>query len=422
MKELNISTININTIISTINTLGEPWRSIIWLAVILLLALCADLAARKIILSKLRKFSERTATEWDNILVDRGVFRRLARYVPAVLVYFLLPLALPQGEALLTLRRLVLSGVIVVTALFLSSMLNGIAAIYRRYEISKLRPIKGFIQIFQILIYICGLVLAVTTALGVSPLGILSGIGALSAIILLVFRDSILGIIASIQLSVNNQVHIGDWIEVPQFGADGDVVDISLQSVMVRNWDKTIVTLPIYALTSSSFKNWRGMSESGGRRIKRSLHIDMTSIRFLDDDQIQRLQRLPLLREYLKRKEQEIRLHNSGEVSVSRRLTNIGTFRAYVEEYLKFHPHIHDPDSMTCMVRQLPPGPEGLPLEIYAFSREQDWTVYESIQSDILDHLLSILPEFSLSVYQKPGTQDLQMISRSFGARNEEKS
>lgn len=399
------------------NTLDENLRTPIYLVAIALLALLADLIMRGLILRNLKKLADRTSTKWDNILIEQGVFKRLARYAPAILLYFLLPLALPPqaGDILEILRRLILAYMIGVSILFLNSLLHGITTIYQTYDFSKSRPIKGFMQVLHILVYIGGIVLIATTIVGVSPLGILSGIGALSAVIMLVFRDSILGLIASIQLSANKQVRIGDWIEVPQFGADGDVIDITLQSVLVQNWDKTIVTLPIYALTASSFKNWRGMSESGGRRIKRALYIDMNSICFLDDDDLHGLEQIPLISDYLKQKREELAGHNSSDGGIPRRLTNIGTFRAYIAAYLKSHQFIHD--SMTLIVRQLPPGPEGLPIEIYGFSKDQNWAAYEGIQADIFDHLLSILPEFLLSTYQHPGSHDIRMLSRSLKSR-----
>lgn len=399
------------------NTLDENLRTPIYLFAIAVLALLADLIMRRIILRNLKKLVDRTSTKWDDILMEQGVFKRLARYAPAILLYFLLPLALPpQAEGILEIfRRLILAYMIGVSILFLSSLLHGITAIYQTYDFSKSRPIKGFMQVLHILVYVGGIVLIATTIMGVSPLGILSGIGALSAVIMLIFRDSILGLIASIQLSVNKQVRIGDWIEAPQFGADGDVIDITLQSVMVQNWDKTIVTLPIYALTASSFKNWRGMSESGGRRIKRALYIDMNSICFLDDDDLHGLEQVPLISGYLKQKREELAGHDSSDGGIPRRLTNIGTFRAYIAAYLKSHQFIHD--SMTLIVRQLPPGPEGLPIEIYGFSKDQNWAAYEGIQADIFDHLLSILPEFLLSIYQHPGSHDIRMLSRSLKSR-----
>jgi miniconductance mechanosensitive channel len=300
----------------------------------------------------------------------------------------------------------------------LDSMLSSIQEIYQRFEISKKRPIKGYLQIVKIFLFIIGTVLVVTTILGTSPVGLLSGIGALSAVILLVFKDSILGLVASVQLSANNMIRIGDWIEIPDFGVDGDIIDVTLQTVTVRNWDMTIATVPIYTLISSSFRNWRGMTESGGRRIKRALYIDMNSIKFCDKELLSRLWRFRLLKDYLTEKEQEIAAYNQSlnideenEYFNGRRLTNIGTFRAYVSAYLHAHPMIHD--DMTFLVRHLAPTDRGLPLEIYVFSADQRWAWYENIQADIFDHLLAVLPLFDLAVYQSPGSLDLRLLAKN---------
>jgi miniconductance mechanosensitive channel len=250
---------------------------------------------------------------------------------------------------------------------------------------------------------------------------LLSGVGAMTAVLLLVFKDTILGLVASIQLSANDMVRVGDWIEMPACGADGDVIEVALHTVKVQNWDKTITTIPTYRLIADSFKNWRGMSEAGGRRIKRSIHIDQQSIRFLTDDEITKLKRFALLREHFESKRRELdeasgQLGDAAhEVVNRRRLTNIGVFRAYVRSYLRAHAQVHD--AMTLMVRHLEPGPEGLPIQIYCFTKTTEWLPYEDIQSDIFDHLLAILPEFGLRVFQQPAGSDLSELVRS--ARNE---
>ena len=399
-----------NAFFSLFESLDDLPRRLIYLAGLIILILLVNLIMRKIVLGILRRIISKTPQTWDDTLMKQKVFTRLVSYVPAVIIYLLLPLIFPSGDLLLILQRLILAYMIAISVLFLNSLLDSINVIYQTYKISRSRPIKGFMQVLRIVVYLVGVVLMVSTLIDRSPLGIFSGIGALSAILILVFKDSILGLISSIQLSANNQVSIGDWIEVPQFGADGDVIDISLQSVMVQNWDKTIVTLPTYALVTSGFKNWRGMMESGGRRIKRALAIDLNSIRFFDDDDLKRMEEIPLLRDYLRQKRQELEEHNRSDRGiVRRRLTNVGTFRAYIAAYLKFHPHIHNSDDMTFLIRQLPPGSEGLPIEIYVFSREQDWAVYESIQADVFDHLLSVLSEFSLAPYQHPGSYDFRI-------------
>jgi len=346
------------------------------------------------------------------------VLNRLSRVAPALVVYFMNPLAVPEIEWLtVAIQRGSIAYMIIVTVLVIDSLLEAGNDIYVNYsEHAKQRPIKAYVQLLKILAWIVGVVLVITTLLGTSPLGILGGIGAMSAVLLLVFKDSILGLVSGIQLSANKMVQIGDWIEMPRYGADGDVIDITLQSVKVQNWDKTISTIPIYSLVSDSFKNWRGMSDSGGRRIKRSISIDMQSVRFCTSEMIEKLKRYALIRDYVETRAADIEAFNAdqgyGEADVlsSRRMTNLGTFRAYVAAYLRSQPDIHQ--DMTFLVRQLQPGPTGIPLEIYVFSSDQVWANYERIQADIFDHLLAAIPEFDLRVFQAPTGYDLRMAGR----------
>jgi miniconductance mechanosensitive channel len=257
---------------------------------------------------------------------------------------------------------------------------------------------------------IVGGLLVIAALLDRSPVILLSGFGAMTAVLLLVFKDTLLSLVASVQLTAQDMVRVGDWIEVPQFGADGDVVDVELHTIKVQNWDKTITTIPTHRLISDSFKNWRGMSASGGRRIKRALHIDASSIHFLSEEEIQRYRRFRMLREYLAGKEGELAEYNSQVESADlaepdrlvnyRRLTNIGTFRAYAWRYLRQHPRIRQ--DMTLLVRQLSPGPQGVPIELYCFTNTTAWNEYEDIQADIFDHLLAIVPEFGLRLFQQP--------------------
>ena len=389
----------------------------ILLLAVLVLSLIAGLIARRITIKLITSYAKKTSSKWDDIIVKKGVFHRLTDYAPSVVSYLLLSQVFPADSPVLMIaQRIILVYMIAVSMMVLNKLLRAITAIYQTYEIARSKPIKGYLQIVSIFIYITGLTLMVTTLLNTSPLALLSGIGALSAVILLVFKDSILGLVSSIQLAANNLVRIGDWVEVPQSGADGNIIDINLQSVKVQNWDKTIVTFPISTLTNAGFKNWRGMSESGGRRIKRSLAIDMHSIRFLSNEELDALEQVTLIQNYIQQKRQEIapapqpatpQATTSGGTGSelllpklnNRQLTNVGTFRAYIVAYLKAHPLIHN--NMTFLVRQLSPGPHGLPLEIYVFSNQQDWGIYEDIQADIFDHLLSVLPAFSLKLYQR---------------------
>jgi miniconductance mechanosensitive channel len=288
--------------------------------------------------------------------------------------------------------------------------------IYRLYPISDRRPIKAYIQLAKLIIYILGAVTCVALLLGKSPLGLLGGIGALMAVLILVFRDTILSLIASIQLAANDLLHRGDWIELPQFGADGEVIDIALHAVTVQNWDKTIVTIPSYKLMEDSFKNWRGMRETGGRRIKRSLLIDQTSVRICDGEMLKKYERIDRLKPYLKTKLQEVGSDDThrdptddSDYLNRRMLTNLGTFRAYALAYIKENPKLSD--DLTVMVRQLQPTPDGLPLEIYVFSKETDLFNYEGVQADIFDHLLAVLPYFDLRVFQHPTGRNFDMLT-----------
>lgn len=385
---------------------------------ILGLSFLANFIAKRVIVALIGKIVSKTESKWDNIIFERGVLTRLSHLAPALVIYFLGNLAFPENEAVTNvIQRLAVAYIIGITILIADAFLSSVDDIYATFKISRTRPIKGYIQVGKILVYIVGLVLIVTTLMNTSPLGILSGIGAMSAVLLLVFKDSILGFVASIQLSANNMVHIGDWIEMNNYGADGEVIEINLQTIKVRNWDKTITTIPVYALVSDSFKNWRGMMESGGRRIKRAVNIDIQSIRFCSDEMIAKFKKIEYLKDYIEKKLVEIDDYNrNNKIDISdmvngRRLTNIGTFRAYITEYLNRHPKIRN--DMTFLIRQLQPGPQGLPIEIYVFSSDQRWAHYESIQADIFDHILAVIPEFGLRVYQEPSGGDIHHLAHA---------
>ncbi len=375
-------------------------------------AVIIDLIAKRVLVRTVRAFANRSRASWDDALVTHNVFGRLAQLVPALIVFVGVPIGpgLPEGGAQV-LRNVAMGYVVLMLTLALTAMLSAASKIYAASPIAKGRPLKGFVQLVQIVVWIVGGVLIVATVLDRSPLLLLSGFGAMTAILLLVFKDTILSLVASVQLTAQDMVRVGDWIEMPQFGADGDVVDVQLHTVKVQNWDKTITTIPTHRLITDSFKNWRGMSQSGARRIKRAIFIDVSSIRFQTQDEVDHFTRFALLKDYVKNKEQQLADYNAGlatEVDAEvnrRRLTNVGTFREYAYNYLKNHPKIHK--DMTLIVRQLGPGPEGLPLEIYCFTNTTEWAVYEDIQSDIFDHLLAIVPEFGLRLYQKPAGSDL---------------
>ncbi len=383
------------------------------IAAAFLVSLIVNLIAKKILLSIITKTVKKTKNSWDDELVKQGLFDRLARITPVLVLYFAVPAIFPEVEAVSTfLQHVLLAYMIGIILLVINSLISAVNTIYTTYEISKNRPIKGYLQIVKAIITIIGVVLMVTMILNKSAIGLLSGIGAMSAVLMLVFKDSILGLVAAAQLSGNDMIRIGDWITVPDFGADGDVIDISLQTVMIQNFDKTLVSLPIYSLVSSSFKNWRGMNTSGGRRIKRHLSIDINSIRFCTQEMIERFKKVDILGEYITCKQQEIdndnkiKQINTSEMINGRRMTNIGVFRAYIAAYLRRHPMIHD--EMTFLVRQLQPTDKGISLEIYVFSRDQVWANYESIQADIFDHLLASIAFFELAVYQSPSSLDFR--------------
>jgi miniconductance mechanosensitive channel len=331
--------------------------------------------------------------------------------VPALVISAGIVLIPDLPAAAVTVVKNVANAFIILTlAMTLAAALNVAETIYNRRPQAKLKPIKSFIQIVKIAVYSIAAILIIATLIDRSPIILLSGLGAMAAVLILVFQDTLLSLVAGIQISSTDMVRVGDWIEMPALDADGEVVDIALHTVRVQNWDKTVSAIPIRKLVTESFKNWRGMQESGGRRIKRAISLDQTSIRFLMPEEIERLSRLRHLEGYLKGKLVELKAWNSrlGDRSRidanTRRMTNVGTFRAYVEAYLRDHPQVHQ--GMTLMVRQLRPGPEGLPLEIYCFTNTTAWGEYEAIQADIFDHLFALLPEFGLSIFQNPSGAD----------------
>jgi miniconductance mechanosensitive channel len=340
-----------------------------------------------------------------DVLTRSGLSRRAARIVPAVIVYLAIPLVLPGGGwPTVAVKRLTLAFLALTSAHISAAFLDAVLLIHQASadEQAKRTPVKSYLQLVKIFLYIIGAILAVTALANVSPLGILSGVGAMSAVLMLVFKDLIIGFVSSMQLSSNDMVRIGDIIDMPKYGADGSVIDITLQSVVVRNWDLSISTIPIYSLISDSFHNWRCLAESPGRRVKRSLYIDARSVRFLTQAEIEKLSAIPLLSAYMRDKLAEIGTHNGknnvsgGNITAERRLTNLGTFRAYTELYLKSLPIIA-PD-MPFVVRLLQSEAIGIPLELYFFCSEKVWINYEHIQSDIFDHLLAIITEFGLGI------------------------
>lgn len=345
----------------------------------------------------------------------RPVSVRLARIVPAFIVYqgVLAVPHLPPAVVLVT-RNVAAAFIILTVVMAMAAALTLVNTIYSRRPEAASRPIKGYLQVVKIILFVIATILILATLIDRSPLLLLSGMGAMAAILMLVFKDTILSLVASVQLTSNDMLRVGDWIEMPELNADGDVIDIALHTVKVQNWDKTITTIPTWKLINESFKNWRGMEESGGRRIKRALLIDQTSVRFLEPAERERMRRFALIDDYLESKQDELEAWNARMVEAgrdavnARRVTNLGTFRAYVASYLKAHSGIHQ--DMTQMVRQLDPTPQGLPLEIYCFTATTSWIAYEGIQADIFDHLIAILPEFGLQLYQQPSGLDVARL------------
>jgi len=344
----------------------------------------------------------RTATRWDDLLFDQHFFNRFALLVTPLVIQLVLQYTGWEFQSAHFLIRGLQIWIVLSILLMLSSLMDGINRIYESYPMAKHRPIKVFIQVIKIFFYCMGLIIVISILVNKSPEALLVGLSAFAAVLMLIFKDSILGFVAGVQLIANRMVRIGDWIVMPSHGADGEVQEINLTTVKVQNWDKTISTVPTYKLVSESFTNWRGMQESGGRRIKRAVYIDIYSIHYLSDAEIEVLRQSVLLRDYIERKIMELNDYNAnrGTLLDERRLTNIGTFREYMESWIASNPDINL--SMTHMVRQLQPGPTGVPLEIYCFSAKQAWVDYERVQSDLFDHLFAIFPLFNLKVFQYP--------------------
>lgn len=371
----------------------------------------AYLAAKKVLLRLLKVLVRKSKAKWDDILFRNKVFDRLTLIVPALVMEAFAPSIL-QLRAWID--RAAACLVVLGIVLALDKLLGAVGDIYQEFDVSRTKPIKGYLQVLKIAVYCIGAIVAVSLLLDRSPALLLGGIGAATAVLLLLFQNTILGFVAGIQLTENDMVRIGDWIEMSKHDADGEVMEISLHTVKVRNWDNTITTIPSYSMVSESFKNWRFMTKSGGRRIKRAVYIDLASVRFCDAEMLERFRKIQYIREYLEHKTAEIRAFNREHaatpdaVANGRHLTNIGTFRAYVEAYLRHQPGIRS--DMALLVRQLAPTESGLPIEIYAFTNVTDWDAYEAIQADLFDHILSIVPEFGLRIFQKPTGQDLKTL------------
>ncbi|NQT78539.1 MAG: mechanosensitive ion channel [Bacteroidetes bacterium] len=386
--------------------------------VILIISILGFFIAKLLIIRTLHLVVARSKNKWDDILAEKKVFSKLSYLAPAIIINFFIPYILSESQLLIRIIELVTSIYIVLVVLnVISSVLNAFYDIYQTFEIAKEKPVKGYIQVAKIFAYIIATVIIITILLGDNSLGWLAGFGAFSAVLMLVFKDPILGFVGGIQLSANKMVRIGDWIEMPKYGADGNVTDITLTTVKVQNWNKTITTIPTYALITDYFKNWRGMEDSGGRRIKRSINIDMNSIKFCTTEMLERFKRIEYVSEYVVKTESALEKYNSrknidNSVLVNgRRQTNIGVFRAYLKGYLSNNPKVKN--DMTFLVRQLQPTEGGIPIEVYVFSKDQEWAKYEDNQADIFDHILAVIPQFDLRVFQSPTGRDFQNLNKS---------
>ncbi len=378
-------------------------------------AVAAYIITRRVVLPFVHAAVRRTSFKWDDVLLDAPLLHRLSVGVPLVLIWFAVRAIPDLSDTWIdTLERITNSSLVIVGFSVLGALLSDITELYQQTDRSHYKPIRGYVQIARIGLYLFGTVFVAAILVDRSPWFFVSGLGALMAVILLIFRTTILSLVASVQITQNDLIRVGDWIEMQKYDADGTVLDITLASVKVQNFDKTIVSIPTYKFIEEAFRNWRGMQESGGRRIKRCIYIDMSSIRFLTEQEISRFAQFDPLRDYMSAKIDEIRTWNSrlatgdGHVADTRRLTNVGTLRAYLVNYLQRHPDIHK-DGMTLLVRQRDPGPHGLPIEIYGFTTDTDWTEYERIQSDIFDHVLAMIPEFGLTVFQSPSGTDVKL-------------
>ncbi|WP_083750104.1 mechanosensitive ion channel family protein [Rhodohalobacter halophilus] len=400
---------------------GESAEAALGLALIFLIASLVHLIIRVWIVRLLTKFDEKTETEWYAIILRHKLPQRALFMIPLLIIYNGLELV-PQFHEDVTsfILRVTAALMILVGARVFDAFLSSMHSLYLLRPDAHLTPIKSYIQLGKVIVYVLAGFFIISSLADKSPWYFLSGIGAVMAIILLLFRDTLLSLVASVQLTSNDLIRVGDWIDMPQFGADGDVIDIALNTVRVQNWDKTITVIPTHKFLEHSFRNWRGMQESGGRRVMRSLKIDLSTVRFLSFREIEKLKESHLLKEYIEGKMKEIGEYNekylkghSSTLTNGRWLTNIGTFRRYVIEYLKKHPNARQ--DMTMLVRQLEPTETGLPLQIYFFAATTVWAEYEGIQSDVFDHLLAIAPEFGLKVFQQPTGYDFRELKHQNG-------
>ena len=387
---------------------------------IVFVAMIVHWITKVIVIKVIHRLVENTKTEWDDYLLKRKVFQSLSHLTSAMVFYYSCNFSeiLEVTSFMTTFTNVYFVIIFVMVA---SGFLKASNDIYLTTPYAATRSIKGYIQLGMILVYFIAGIFIIAFVFKKSPMGLLTGLSAIAAVLMFVFKDTILGLVASIQLSANNMLKPGDWIEMPSHNANGTVVDISLNTVKVQNGDKTITTIPTYSLVADSFLNWSGMEESDGRRIMRSIKIDMKSVRFCDEQMLNKFQQFRLIKDYLNEKQKEIAEYNKNlgiEIDLElngRKQTNLGIFRKYLEEFLKENPDINK--DMTFMVRHLQPSETGIPIEIYVFTRKKQTTDYESIQADIFDHILAVIPEFGLRVFQAPSGNDIKDLTEKMANR-----
>ena len=390
------------------------------LLIIILLALAVDYICRYILLGAFKKFAKKTTNQLDDLIIEKKIINKGMHIIPSILIFTMLPLAYPSPadkEILVLLQKLCQIYIITVSLLFINSLLNLGLELFHRNDKFKDKPLKGFVQIVQVILFSVGVILLISILINESPSTIFTGIGASAAILMLVFKDTILGFVAGIQLSANDMLRVDDWISMPKYGADGTVIEITLNTVKVKNFDNTISTIPPYALISESFQNWRGMRESPGRRIKRSINLDMNSVKFCTPEMLEKYRKISLLAGYIDDTENKLQTYNQtnqidNTILVNgRRQTNLGVFRAYLQRYLESLPEVNK--EMICMVRHLQPTEKGIPMELYFFSSIKDWVIYETIQADVFDHVLAVIPEFDLQIFQELSGSDVRMFVKT---------
>ncbi len=390
-------------------------KGVIIVFALLLLSILVFFITRKIIVKILREIAKRTENTWDDIMVGKRVFHRLAYIAPAIIIHSLMPNMLKDYHTWTVILQAALEiYIVLIIIMVMDAFFAALIDIYQNYEISKFKPIKGYVQIFKIIVYLISGIIIISILINKSPIYLLTGLGALSAVLMLIFKDTLLGFVASIQLSSNDMLRPGDWITINKFGADGTVMDINLTTVKVENFDKTITTIPTYSLISDAFQNWRGMEESGVRRIKRSIILNMNSVKFCTPEMLEKFNNIQLISQYIKETQDTLEAFNAAnniannEIVNGKKQTNLGVFRAYLQAYLQSNPHLSKDDSL--IVRQLQPTERGLPIEIYAFSTILEWGRYEDLMANIFDHILAVVPEFELQLFQNPSGSDFKSL------------